>query len=111
VFDLKKPCSSCPFLKVNGEKFGLSKESLDEIFNGPAFQCHCSVDYDHFDDEIRRQGENPQQCKGLMSLLAYEGMPNQIMQVAERFRVAAVDSHKCEGTFQTFDEAIEAHGK
>ena len=42
---------------------------------------------------------------------AYEGQPNQIMQVAERFRVATVESHKCEGTYQTFSEAIEAHGK
>lgn len=30
MFDLKKPCKSCPFLKVNGERFGLSKARLQE---------------------------------------------------------------------------------
>jgi len=113
MFDLKKPCKSCPFLKVNGERFGLCKSRLDEIFSAPAFQCHSSIDYheDEEGNEVQGQGDNPQQCKGLMSLLAYEGQPNQIMQVAERFRVATVESHKCEGTYQTFSEAIEAHAK
>ena len=113
MFDLKKPCKSCPFLKVNGERFGLSKARLQEIFEGPAFQCHCSVDYseDIEGNETHGPGDNPQQCKGLMSLLAYEGQPNQIMQVAERFGECSVESHKCDGTYQTFQEAIEAHGK
>ena len=91
----------------------MCRARLDEIFSAPAFQCHATVDYseDIEGNDTHGQGDNPQQCKGLMSLLAYEGQPNQIMQVAERFGECSVESHKCDGTYQTFQEAIEAHGK
>lgn len=84
MFDLKRPCVSCPFRRGQGELFKLPPDRLDEIFDAPAFQCHKTVDYEHFEDGQLRQGDRPQQCAGLMAVLHREGQPNQIMQVAER---------------------------
>lgn len=78
MFDLKRPCVSCPFRKGQGEKFRLSPARLDEIAEATAFQCHKTVDYRGPD----RAGDRPQQCAGLMTVLHRERRPNQIMQVA-----------------------------
>jgi hypothetical protein len=64
---------SCPFRVGNARKFRFSGERLAQIKDAPAFQCHLTL-----------EGE-PEQCAGLMSVLAREGQPNQIMQIAERF--------------------------
>lgn len=88
MFDLKKPCRNCPFRKGQGELFNLGTARCLEIFNGAAFQCHKTVDYDHEGDPYLRQGKAPQQCAGVMSLLHRANLPNQIMQVAERLDAA-----------------------
>jgi len=72
MFDLKRPCTNCPFRKGKGELFSLPEPRLDEIFSATAFQCH------------KTHGNRPQQCAGVMAILAKEGRPNQIMQVAKR---------------------------
>lgn len=82
MFKLTRPCSTCPF-RI-GQSFFLGKARLREIFAAPAFQCHKTVDYENFEDARLRQGNKPQQCAGLMSLLARADRPNQIMQVGER---------------------------
>lgn len=84
MFDLKKPCVNCPFRKGMGERFALHPERLKEIMEAPAFQCHKTVAYEHYEDSHKRQGDRTQQCAGLMAVLHREGKPNQIMQVAER---------------------------
>jgi hypothetical protein len=84
LFDLKRPCRDCPFRKGVGERFKLSRGRLREIREAPAFQCHKTVEYDAFDDDEKRQGDRPQQCAGLMTVLHRIGEPNQIMQIAMR---------------------------
>lgn len=108
MFDLKRPCNNCPFVRGNGEKFQLHPDRILEIVNGPAFQCHKTVDYLHEDDPILRQGRKPQQCAGLMSLLRKIGRPNQIMQVAERCGVSLNDLYDG-NTYDTLQEALNAH--
>jgi hypothetical protein len=108
MFDLKRPCNNCPFVRGNGELFGLHPERILEIVNGPAFQCHKTVDYTHHDDPILRQGQSPQQCAGLMSLLRKIGRPNQIMRVAEYFGVNL--NHLYDGnTYDNLQEVLDAH--
>lgn len=110
MFDLKSPCANCPFRRGQGELFGLSRERIEEIIHAPAFQCHKTVDYDEFDDAEKRQGDKPQQCAGLMALLHREGMPNQIMQVAER--LGALDPDHLDPrdeAYSSFMEALDAH--
>jgi hypothetical protein len=83
MFDLRRPCVSCPFRKGQGERFHLPPDRLREIMVAPSFQCHKTVDYDT-DPDNACPGDRPQQCAGLMALLHRIGQPNQIMQVASR---------------------------
>ena len=82
MFDLKRPCVTCPF-RI-GQTFSFASDRLEEIRRAVAFQCHKTVDYEQWDDAQRRQGDRPQQCAGLMAILHRINEPNQIMQVAER---------------------------
>lgn len=113
MFDLKHPCKTCPFRKGNGKRFQLCEERIDEIVNADAFQCHNTVDYDAVDDDgypINGQGDNPQQCAGLMAILHREGRPNQIMRVAERisdFDPSTVDPRH--EAYESLADAIEEH--
>lgn len=82
MFDLKIPCVTCPFRKGQASGFQLGDERLEEIRRAPAPQCHKTVDYNGGDEdpetgEIRPdQGDKPQQCAGLMTLLTRMGEPN-----------------------------------
>jgi len=89
MFDLKRPCVDCPFRKGKGEHFRLAPERLEEIKRGEAFQCHRTIDYTHWRNRTKRQGDHPQQCAGLMAVLMRENATNTIMQLAER--LAGVD--------------------
>lgn len=84
MFDLKRPCRNCPFRKGQGSLFRLGGSRIDQIVSAAAFQCHKTVDYDHWEDEAARSGDRPQQCAGLMAVLYRSERDNQIMQVAER---------------------------
>lgn len=110
MFDLKRPCVSCPFRRGVGESFGLGAERLEEIAAGSAFQCHKTVDYAAWEEGGERAGDRPQQCAGLMAVLRREGRENQIMQVAERLRVARFDDLDPRGeAYETWAEALAAH--
>jgi hypothetical protein len=111
VFHLKRPCENCPFRKGVGETFELSRPRLREIFNQSAFQCHKTIDYDNFDDPHKRAGDHPQQCAGLMAVLAREGKTNNIMQIAERLGhldLAKLDPRN--EAYSSWREVLKAHG-
>ena len=110
MFDLKRPCATCPFRKGQGSKFGLPAERLKEIRLGSAFQCHKTVDYEAWEEDGDKAGDRPQQCAGLMTLLHRHNRPNQIMQVAERLGAldcAALDPEK--EVYETWMDALCAH--
>jgi len=112
MFDLKRPCVDCPFHKGNGERFGLSRLRLREIKRQEAFQCHRTVDYEHFDDDRLRQGDRPQQCAGLMAVLWREGETNTIMQIAERLAGIRFDELDPEHeAYETWADVLKAHAK
>lgn len=109
MFKLKTPCANCPFRKGQGERFRLGTERVLGIFNDTAFQCHKTVDYS---GDEPQPGKNPQQCVGVMSLLHRAGLPNQIMQVAERLRGVAPDYFDKLDHAAVYDDivdALEAH--
>jgi len=108
MFDLKRPCVNCPFRKGQGEFFRLSPERLAEIKAASAFQCHKTVQYDN--DGNGAQGDNPQQCAGLMAVLARDGDDNQIMQVAQRLgrlRIEDVDPEN--EAYASWADVLKAH--
>jgi hypothetical protein len=111
MFDLTRPCKNCPFRKGVGETFQLPRLRLREIMKATAFQCHQTVDYDYFDDPEKRSGDRPQQCAGLMAVLAREGKTNSIMQVAQRF--GRLDLSKLDPRNEAYScwaDAMKAHG-
>jgi len=110
MFDRHRPCANCPFKIGQGELFQLHKGRLDEIMSGDAFQCHKTIDYDQFDDVRKRQGDTPQQCAGLMAVLAASEQPNTIMQVAERFGELDVSKLDYETAYPNIEAAYLAHG-
>lgn len=118
MFDLKRPCKTCPFKKGNGENFALCQARIEEIIEAPAFQCHSTIDYGRSVDEngefssdcIQSKKGGPQQCVGLMTLLHREGVPNTIMQVGERLKAFDPEQLDPDGEcYETIDEAMEAH--
>jgi hypothetical protein len=106
MFDRRAPCSNCPFRVGKGSRFRLSAARLEEIRRATAFQCHKTVDYG---DEMSAQGDRPQQCAGLMTVLLREDAPNTIMQVALRF--GALDAERLDGTaaYVSWEEVRRAH--
>lgn len=109
MFKMTRPCDNCPFRKGKGCSFKLGKQRIQDIVDGPSFQCHKTLDYENFDDPIARQGAHPQQCAGLMSLLSREGKPNQIMQIGERlgyFDPAKLDHAT---VYESINAAMEEH--
>jgi hypothetical protein len=107
MFDLKRPCSNCPFRKGQGELFALSRLRLDEIKNATAFQCHKTVDYS--DDGEPLPPSRPQQCAGLMAVLTRENAPNSIMQVAGRCGVDLKGLDPGNEAYDTWTDVLRAH--
>lgn len=115
MFDLKSPCVNCPFRKGCGSRFRLNRHRLAGIIGAQAFQCHKTVDYDGEDEDedgfvIPEAGDSPQQCAGLMAILHRDGVPNQIMQMAERLKF--LDPTKLDPRREAYDsraQAIRAH--
>lgn len=112
MFDLKSPCVNCPFRKGMGSRFQLSPGRLAEIQSATAFQCHKTVHYDaEPDNQAARAGDRPQQCAGLMAVLAREDRPNQIMQIA--VRLGALDVNALDPraeAYTTWRDVCAAHG-
>lgn len=109
MFDLKRPCTNCPFRKGVGCTFQLQTARINEIVSAASFQCHKTVDYDNYDND-KRQGDRPQQCAGLMAVLHREGKPNQIMQVGERLGAVTFDDIDPRGEAYASIEAVkQAH--
>lgn len=106
MFDLKRPCVTCPFRRGQGETFGLPRARLEKIFAAPAFQCHKTVDYAEGAD---RQGDKPQQCAGLMAVLVQDGADNQIMQVGARLGAFDPDVLVLEDAYPGRQAVFQAH--
>ena len=106
MFRLRKPCNNCPFRR--GGLIGLHPERIEEIVNGPAFQCHKTVDYS---EDTPGQGDRPQQCAGLMAFLHKIDQPNQIMQVAERLGYLDTDALDGRDVYDSLGEVVAAHAQ
>lgn len=108
MFDLKRPCVTCPFRKGVGSTFRLSPARIAEIATAPAFQCHKTVHY--YEDAGQSAGNHPQQCAGLMALLHRSRQHSQIMQVARRFGSLDVEALDPRGeAYGSLAEALRAH--
>jgi hypothetical protein len=82
MFDLKKPCNDCPFIKDGHMGASLAEGRIEEIQDGllrdQSFPCHKTVDYEN------GTKHKEQHCVGAMIYLYKKGRPNQMMRIAER---------------------------
>ena len=109
MFDLRRPCTTCPFRIGVGETFRLPGSRLAEIRESDAFQCHKTVNYGG-ETQAERAGDNPQQCAGLMAVHAREGDFNNIMRMAMRFGVLDTDTlDPREEAYASWSDVERAH--
>ena len=102
--------SPAPSARSRARRFKLRPGRLKEIREARSFQCHKTVEYDEFDDDILRQGAKPQQCAGLMAVLHRMDEPNQIMRMAER--IGTLDCRELDPNneaYGTWQEVRKAH--
>lgn len=109
MFKLKSPCANCPFRKGQGECFRLGAERIELIVESVSFQCHKTIDYSIEPGEPGHRGSKPQQCAGLMSLLARAGKPNAIMQIGERLGQFNPGELNHADVYASIEEATAAH--
>lgn len=83
MFELKKPCKDCPFIKGGVMNQSLSEGRIEgiqkDLLRDKSFPCHKTVDYE------KGSKEEEQHCAGAMLWLYKKGRPNQIMRIGERF--------------------------
>lgn len=114
-FDLKRPCSGCPFLKLGGVKH-LGERRSREIaemlasHSGGSFPCHKTT---VFDEEGGHVLSNPgeQHCAGaLLFMEKVNEEATQTIRIAERLGLYDKDSYSgAELVFDTVEDMVEAH--
>ena len=110
MFDLKRPCKTCPFRR--GGLIGLHPDRLREILRAPAFQCHGTVLYGAGPGgEDLKNHDKTQQCAGLIAFLHLQGRANQITQVAQR--LAGYDPGEIDASevYTSEEELMEEHAR
>lgn len=77
-FDMKTPCSNCPFLPGSMTNRTLSDERMEEIIstlqNDGTFQCHKTIE-SHIDD---------QHCGGALVYMEKNRIDNNMLRIAMR---------------------------
>lgn len=87
MFNLKKPCKDCPFLKNSDMRHSLMPGRLEDIISDllsndyKNFRCHKTIDYANQDEsgELIRSPEE-QLCYGSMIFLQKIGRPSVIQR-------------------------------
>lgn len=81
-FNMTKPCKDCPFIVGSSTNTTLAEGRLDEIVedirNDMSFTCHKTLD---------KPSSEQEHCAGALIFLERENRPNQMMRIAERFRL------------------------
>lgn len=106
------PCKLCPFSTRCREGW-LGEARAEEIAGGlgqgrGTFPCHETVEYDAEGDPA--EGEDTQHCAGALIVLEKEGLPTQMMRIAERLGFYDPDKLKMHApVFDSLDEFIGHH--
>jgi hypothetical protein len=92
MFDLKKPCKDCPFLKNSPMREVLHSDRLPQIVSDllsddhKVFTCHKTINYKERVDEVENETFYPQpgnqMCMGSMIFLQKMGRPHISQRVA-----------------------------
>ena len=88
MFDLKRPCKTCPF--TDPHTLYLSPARKEEIAaslqSGAQFICHNTFEWDEDDEgeSYPAYDQHSQFCAGALIMLEKEGEDHQLTQVARR---------------------------
>ena len=111
-FDLKKPCTECPFTrgpKAVRVTVGRTRDLIDAMVEEPGstFSCHKTVDYREYDDdgEERKTGVNEQHCAGATLYAMKQGRLNRPLRMAAALQLFSPS--QMEGHDQVFDDEQE----
>lgn len=100
MFQLKRPCKDCPFVKGSSTNMTLAEGRIEEIIDSlhadHIFSCHKTIDYNQVNptDTFYQLQEQNQFCAGAMNYLVKEGRPNTQMQIATRLGWLNIDTLK-----------------
>jgi len=89
-FDLKAPCSDCPFLKKGGVR--LTARRVEEIAGnilssqGGSFACHKTTRYSDDTGDMERT-EQSRHCAGALIFAEKNRNSTQMMRIAERLGI------------------------
>lgn len=92
-FDLKKPCSNCPFLRIGGVR--LLPARVREIAGmmlspqGSTFACHKTTTEDDEGESI--PSGDSSHCAGALIFAEVNGNATQMMRIAERLGLYKAD--------------------
>lgn len=105
-FDLKRPCTHCPFrYDIPGYLTQAKAEEIIEsiAYRDESFPCHKTLDFNNTDEEgdAITTGEE-QHCAGALILLEHMDSPNQMMRIAER--IGLYDRRKLDMESPVFDD-------
>jgi len=116
MFDLKKPCADCPFLKDStmrkslrpGRVKGIVEDLLSNDYT--VFTCHKTIDYSKLDKDIWDESKEEsfthqpgnQMCMGSMIFLQKLGRPHVSQRLA--YAMGKINYKKLE---QQFDKVID----
>lgn len=111
-FNLKKPCSGCPFLRHGDRAVRLrNARRVSEVWAaathaGPTFPCHKTVDYD--EEDLSRPQSTQEHCLGaiLAGIASGEG-PNQLSRIMLRLRGIPPEAISDENLKLVFDSEEE----
>jgi hypothetical protein len=89
LYDLKKPCDNCPFLKKGGVRLtqGRVQEIADAMlnWNGSTFACHkTTIDVEGDEGGERAVTGKSRHCAGALIFAEKNDNANQMMRIAER---------------------------
>jgi hypothetical protein len=119
LYDLKKPCDNCPFLKVGGVR--LSQRRVEEIagamldWNGSTFACHkTTIEVETEEGGDRANGPKTRHCAGALIFAEKHENANQMMRIAERLgmykpRELMADQAVVDLVFDDLDEMLEVN--
>lgn len=118
-FDLVRPCPKCPFRRdCTPGWLGRARatEIADSLLASPGvtFACHETTHFteDEAGEDVYDPNGSEQHCAGAMILVDREGVPNQMLQIAERLDLRnpeTISEASAALTFSTGREFVEHH--
>jgi hypothetical protein len=118
-FDLLRPCSSCPFLRIGGVR--LTEARVEEIAGGmlstqgATFACHKTTTPSS-DGMDMLETKDSRHCAGALIFAEKNENATQMMRIAERLgmynpRKMMADQAVVDSVFDELDEMVELNRK